>query len=533
MSMLDLILVGGTLYDGTGAPGYPADIGISDGAISDVGELSEAAATTRIDVSDLAVSPGFIDLHTHSDFTLLVNGRAESQVHQGVTTEVVGQCGFSCAPVVSDQEIEKTCVGFVPDCVSLDWRSFGDYLERLESVPLGVNVAAFVGQGTTHRAVLGDALRAPEPDELVQMARLVDEAFEQGAYGFSTGLEYWPGSLSRIEHLAPLCQVVARHDALYATHVRNRDIYYDLGFGEAIATARFAGARLQISHIQPKFGAPAHAMEHTLELIETARRHGLDVAFDVIPHDWSHTAVSAILPQWAQEGGTERLLQRLRDPAQRERIKQNPNPMWRLVSAGHWDEIVLLRSDANPELVGATFEKIGRARRIDPYDAVLDLLLEEGEGLHHMLWTSRSFSNDDVRLCLGQPECAVISDTLALAPYGPLRDMIGSLSGYGWAARFLEIYVRAENALSLAEGIRKLTSVPAERLGLTDRGTLKVGQRADITVFNAGNIASRCSVTEPRRYPSGIVHVLVNGTPVIQDAARTEHDPGQVLRSTT
>ena len=529
--MLDIVLEGGTVYDGGGGEAFVADPGIRNGKIQEIGNLAGATAAERVPAAGLAVAPGFVDLHTHSDFTLLVDGRAESQVHQGVTTEVTGQCGFSCAPMTCDADIEKAGIGYMSCGLDLGWRSFGDYLERLEATPLGVNVAACVGHGTIHRAVLGDALRAPEAEEVAQMTRLAEEAFEQGAAGFTTGLEYWPGSLCRIEHIAPLCEAAARRGRLYATHVRNRDIYYDLGFGEAIATARASGARLQISHIQPKFGAPDYAMEHTLELIESARRRGVDLAFDVIPHDWSHTKVSAILPRWAQEGGPSALLDRLGDPAQRDAMKRHPDPMWRLVAAGHWHEIRLLRSDANPGLVGATFEEIGRDRGVAPYDAVLDLLREEGEGLHHLLWTSRSFSEDDIRLCLQQADCAVISDTLALAPDGPLEDQIGSLSGYGWAPRFLGTYVRDQGVLSLAQAIRKLTALPAERIGLSGRGALRKGFRADVVVFDPTGIESRCSLSEPRRYPTGIDHVFVNGTPVIRDGTRTEANPGQVLRS--
>jgi len=528
--MLDIVLEGGTIYDGTGEAPFVADVGLRDGTIREIGDLSEAAAAERLYVEGLAVAPGFVDLHTHSDFTLLVDGRAESQVHQGVTTEVVGQCGISCAPVTCAGDIARAGIGYMKSHVDLDWRSFGDYLDRLEATPLGVNVAACVGHGTIHRAVLGDALRAPDAGEVAEMAALAEEAFEQGAAGFTTGLEYWPGSLCGIEHIVPLCAAAARHGRLYATHVRNRDIYYDLGFAEAISTARAAGARLQISHIQPKFGAPRFAMEHTLEMIEAARRHDVDVAFDVIPHDWSHTRVSAILPQWAQEGGALALLDRLGGPEQRAAMKRNPNPMWRLVSAGRWQEIRLLRSDANPKLVGATFAEIGRDRGVDPYDAALDLLREEGEGLHHLLWTSRSFSEEDIRLCVQQPDCAVISDTLALAPEGPLEDQIGSLMGYGWAARFLGTYVRDEGLLTLAEGVRKLTAVPAGRLGLTDRGVLAPGKMADIVVFESDRIASRCSIEQPQCYASGIAHVIVNGVAVIREGRRLDENPGQVLR---
>ena len=529
--MLDTILEGGTIYDGTGRPPFVADIGVAGGTIHKIGNLADSTSIERINVSDLAVAPGFIDLHTHSDFTLLVNGHAESQVHQGVTTEIVGQCGYSCAPVTCDKNIETGAIGYIDGCVELGWRTFGDYLNRLEATPLGVNVAACVGHGTIQRAVLGDALRAPDVEELMQMAELADDAFQQGAIGLSTGLEYWPGILSSIEHLVPICEVAARYDGLYATHVRNRDIYYDLAFSEAIATARAAGAKLQISHIQPKFGAPSYAMEHTLELIESARSHDVDVAFDVIPHDWAHTRVTSILPRWAQEGGVSKLLDRLSNPVDRENMKRNPTPHWRLVTAGRWDDIRILHSETNPALVGATLAEIGRKRKVDPYDVVLDLLREEGEGLNHLLWTSHSFSDDDIRLCIKQDQCAVISDTLALSPYGPLANHIGSLSGYGWAARFLETYVRDQQVISLSEGIRKLTSLPASRLNISDRGILKSGAHADIVVFDAGTISSRFSIKEPRRYADGIAHVLVNGLPVIKAGVRTNENPGCVLRN--
>lgn len=528
--MFDTILRGGEIYDGSGRPPFAGDVGVKDGKIAALGRLADAQADVEIDVKGLAVSPGFIDIHTHSDFTLMVNGCAESQVHQGVTTEVVGQCGVSCAPANCARDIEVMSPGYTPGCVDLGWRSFGDYLDHLEARPLGVNVVAFVGHGTIHRAVLGDQLRPANHDEVQTMARMVDEAMEQGAGGLSSGLEYWPGSVAAPEHIVPLVEIAAKHDVLYATHVRNRDIYYDLGFGEAMATARLGGARLQISHIQPKFGAPAYAMEHSIEMIDSNRRHGVDVAFDVIPHDWSHTSVVASLPSWAREGGVPALLDRLTDANTRERMKVNPKPIWRLVPAGRWDDIVLLRSQANTGSVGMTIAEIGKARGKDPFDAVFDLLLEEGENVSQLMWTSHSFQDSEIKLCLEQPHCAVMSDTLALAPYGALKDHIGSLAGYGWAARFLQTYVRDDEVMPLAEGIRRMTSLPAERLGLRDRGSLQPGHWADITVFDAQAIASHCTVREPRLYASGIAHVLVNGVPAMRDGERQESNTGSVLR---
>jgi N-acyl-D-amino-acid deacylase len=252
-----------------------------------MGRLNGATAARTVDLGRLAVSPGFIDLHTHSDFTLAADGRAQSQVHQGVTTEVIGQCGFSCAPVSNVNDVAIMAPGFTDGMVDVDWRSFGEYLDHLDKMSLGVNVAAFVGHGTIHRAVLGDALRPADDAELDRMKVLLDESIDGGAYGFSSGLEYWPGSLASPDQMAELVAVAAKRDVLYATHVRNRDLFYDIGFGEAISTARAAGARLQISHIQTKHGAPSYAMQHAIDMVNTAKGHGVDVdfAYDVIPHD--------------------------------------------------------------------------------------------------------------------------------------------------------------------------------------------------------------------------------------------------------
>ncbi|MFL4471663.1 amidohydrolase family protein [Tateyamaria armeniaca] len=529
--MLDTILSGGTVYDGTGADPVQADIGIRDGRIVEIGDLSSAEADRRIALAGLAVAPGFIDLHTHSDFTLMADGRAQSQVHQGVTTEVIGQCGFSSAPARRLEDAKIMSPGFTEGMVDIDWNSFGDYLDHLDKMQLGVNVAAFVGHGTVHRAVLGDALRPADDDELDQMKDLVEESIDQGAYGFSTGLEYWPGSLASPDQITELVSVAAKHDVLYATHVRNRDVHYDIGFGEAISCARAAGARLQISHIQPKHGAPDWAMEHAIELVDSANSHGCDIAYDVIPHDWSHTRVMAIMPQWAQEGGVEAVTARLKDKATRAKIKANRRPMWRLVLDDGWDRIVLMQSGQNPDLVGLTFAEIGRRRGVDPYDAAFDLLIEEGENMAHLMWTSQSFSEDQIRLAISQPDCAIISDTLALAPEGCLKHHIGSLSGYGWAARFLQHYVRDHSVISLQEGVRRLTSLPASRLGVTDRGVLKKNAWADITVFDAEHVESHCDVDEPRRFATGIAHVMVNGVFSMLDGARTEDSGGRVLRS--
>lgn len=527
--MFDTIISGGEILDGTGKAGFPGDVGIKDGKVDVIDALDDAQSHDRIDAKGLVVAPGFIDIHTHSDYTLLVDGTADSQVRQGVTLEVIGQCGFSVAPL-ADKRMARSLLPENLTGLDIDWQSFGEYLTRLEERELGVNVMALVGHGTIRKTVMGDAWRQATPAEIAQMTGHLEAALAEGAHGFSTGLETWPGKAAAPEELKALCDVAASGDKLYATHVRNRDAYYDLGFSEALALARTSGVRLQISHIQPKYGAPPHAMANTLEMIRWARNAGADVAFDVIPSVWSHTDLAASLPPWALDGGISKLLKRLADREQREKMKHNTSPVWMLVPAREWDRIVLLRSNQHPELVGKTFTEIGEERKTDPYDAFFDLLLEAGEDLHSLMWTSHNFSEDDVRMCLEQPECMVISDTMALSLHGPLKDTIASVNGYGWAARFLQHYVREERVLPLADAVHRITGLPAARLGLSDRGVLRTGARADITVFDAGSVVDRSSVTDPCVHPAGIAHVLVNGQVVMRDHRRLPVNAGCVLR---
>ena len=414
------------VFDGSGRRPFRTDIGIRDGRIACIGDLSEIQPDRAHRVERTRRMPRIRRSAYALRLHVVVTGGRRVRCIRASPPRRSDSVVTGCAPVARRGDARHGAIGYSDDCaVDMGWQSFGDYLERLDSNGLGVNVAAFVGHGAIHRAVMGDELRAPSIDETERMAELLAEAFDQGAYGFSTGLEYWPGNICAPEHIIPLCEVAGRRDRLYATHVRNRDVHYDLGFGEALCTARNASARLQISHIQPKYGAPPHAMEHSLEMIESVRRQGVDVAFDVIPHDWAHTLIKAILPPWAQEGGAPAILERLKDPDTRERMKRNPKHMWRVVTDERWDRIALLNSEENPQLVGETFADIGRMRNTSPFDAALDLIEEEGDRMGSLLWTSHSFDDDDIDLCLRQPECVVISDTLALAPYGALANILG------------------------------------------------------------------------------------------------------------
>ena len=519
--MFDILIRGGTVIDGSGCPGVLADVGMQGDRIVAVGPLQGAMAHTVIDAAGLTVAPGFIDIHTHSDFTLLVDGRADSAVCQGVTTEVVGQCGFSAAPLGITPDASQM-LGHLEAGVALDWRSFGGYLERLEQARPAVNVAALVGHGAL--------VRAAAEGGVVGMEALAEAAFDEGAWGLSTGLEYWPGNVADAAEIERLAAVAGRRGRLYATHVRNRDVDIERGLAEALRTARGAGARLQISHIQPKFGAAPGAMPAALAQLDAAEADGVDVAFDVIPHEWSHTVVVSCLPAWAREGGAPATLARLRDPLQRERMQHNPNPIWRLVPEQQWSRIVLLQSQAHPELVGLDFVEIAARLRTRPFDAVLDLLLAEGEGLAQLLWTARNFEDADICLCLRDRRCSVMSDTLSVSTKGPLAGVIGSLSGYGWTARLLGGYARDRGVLPLAEAVHRITGRPAARLGLVDRGLLRSGALADVVVFDAGAVGDRATAVRPQVHPIGFAHVIVNGVFVLRDGQRNDERPGCVLR---
>lgn len=524
-----LLLRNASLLDGSGAPARFADVLIGGGRIEAVGKIAGAAgAAEQIDLAGLMLAPGFIDLHTHSDVSLLRDGRAESQLLQGVTTEVVGNCGHSCAPIVRGEDAQRLTFGPRAEAQPC-WRSFADYLAALEASELAVNVSALVGHAALRTAVMRDPLARAADEEIDAMADLLDRSLDEGAVGLSSGLEYVPGICADARELAALAACVARHGALYATHVRNRDVQYELGIGEAVATARASGARLQVSHIQPKFGAPAHAAERMTAMVDWARAD-VDAAFDVIPHTWAPTAVASVLPAWMHEGGPLQTLARLRDPAARARIKARPNPIWRLVAEGRWSDIVLLSSSANAREQGQTVAEIAASRSVEPFDAVLDLLHEDGEAFAALTWAGHNFTDDDIALLLGEPHAGVISDAITLTRDGPLGRLRWSPSSFNWTARFLQRYVRERGALDLPQAVRRLTALPAQRLGLADRGVIREGARADLVVFDAAAVADHSTLAEPNVPPSGFLHVIVNGRVAVRDGQLTGARAGQVLR---
>lgn len=526
--MFDLILKNGNVYDGSGAEMQQLDVGVKAGVIHAVGKL-DAQAAEVIDCAGLAVAPGFIDMHTHSDASLMTDPDGFSSLMQGVTTEIIGNCGFSCAPCINQELVEQFMIGRQPS-LKFAWRTFDDYLNALQSKKPGVNVAAYVGHNTVRLNVLGYQPRGADEEEIAYMGTLIRQSLEEGAIGVSTGLEYNPGFHSELNELVQLAKIAAEFDATYASHIRNRDWNYEMGVGEALTTARLSGARLQLSHLAPKFGAPPQAAEHIMDMVDWTRRTDCDVGYDVIPHEWGPTFVLTILPKWAYEGGVGKIMERLRDPALRPKLKVNRFPQWKMVAAGRWADMVLTQSAANPELVGLDFAQIGVVRKQDPHDAVLDMLLDEGENMANLMWVGRISRDADIKGMLMEKDCGVISDTINLNNTGPLAGVRFAPTGFGWAAKFIGQYARDEKLFSIAEGIRRLTTLPAARMKLKRRGALRKDYFADVVVFDADLIADNSTLQNMNVTPSGLAHVIVNGAFAVRDGERTAVRAGQVLR---
>lgn len=529
--MFDVLIHNGRIVDGTGSPWFRADIGIEAGKITAVGPLSGAGARETIDAKGQIVCPGFVDIHSHADYTLLVEPKAESAVRQGVTTMIVGNCGHSAAPLSRSDDLKNVVLGYLADAlVPVTWRRFTEYLRTLEQRGTAINVGSLVGHNAIRVAVMGYDARRASADELAQMKRLLSEALEEGALGFSTGLEYIPASSSDTQEIIELCKVAATYKRFYATHVRQRDYKAIEAAEEAIQISQAASIPLQFSHLSPRIWAPRDANTRMIGMIDRAADEGLEATFDSLVYPFGASTLSGILPPWALEGGSAKALERLRDPRSREHIKAYRYPMFKFVVSGQWDQITLYHSQKNPHYSGLTFEEIGRDRGKDPHDAILDLMLEEGSDFYGMMWSANSQDEKEIEIALQHPRCIAESDGLTLAPYGPLANMHHPFT-YGWVARVLGRYVREKKLFPLEEAVRKMTSFPARKAGLRDRGLLREGMWADVVILNEGQVQDNTSVKSPDAYPSGFRLVLVNGKIVFDGNTHTGALSGTVIRS--
>jgi N-acyl-D-aspartate/D-glutamate deacylase len=511
------------------APWFKGDLAIEGSKIAAVGNLQHKKARRVIDVEGRVLCPGFIEIHGHSDATLLINRLAESSVHQGVTTECIGNCGASIFPVNSENHdlVKNHFTSFLPD-YDVRWSTLTQLKAVYEDPGIAVNVVPLVGHNTIRAAVKGYSMEPANPQEITEMVSLISQAMAEGAVGFSTGLEYPPGSAADTRELIDLVKPVAEHGGLYATHLRNRDLKYLEAVNEAIEIGRCTGAAVQISHNVAKIGTPEGIMSKVLEAIEDARHVGLNIAFDVGAYLGGQTTPLGSLPPWAFDGGPQETLRRLADPECRQKMKAYEYPIWRIIKLNMWGNVRLAVSLKNAHLVGKTFEEIAREQNKDPYDVLFDLLLEEGAGFFDLMWEGEIYKPEDRDMVLKHRLASVCCDGRTLAPYGPLSK-INYHHVYSWVPYLLRHHVRDRQFLTLEEAIHKVTAVPATRLGLIDRGVIKSGLAADLVIFDPDTVADRATLQKPDLYPDGIHYVFINGQLTVERNTHTGTLSGKVI----
>ena len=518
----DLVIRGGTVHDGGGGEPFVADVAVSGDAIAEVGKI-DARAECEIDASGCAVAPGFIDIHSHSDFTLLADPRAVSAVHQGVTLEVIGNCGFGCFPI-ADADLAKNAIYGIGDQTPIAWTDMSGYLERLAAAKPAVSVVPLVPNGQLRISTLGIVDRPASADELRRMKYSLDSALDEGAWGLSTGLEY-PAEFGAPEaEVTELCRSVARAGGLYATHTRRRDAGAAAAVEEAIRTAENAGVRLQVSHLLPRNGRAEG--ERCIEIVETAHDRGVDVAFDMHTRLYGTTYLHTVVPPWALEGGAEAVAARLADLEARARMKEFES----ILSVGkNWRRVVLFDNARWPEYARQSIAEIAEARGQEPLDAAYDLLLGVSERTQELKVILHCYTDDEQRVVFSHPLCMPGSDATTMATDGPFAGEFFH-GAYSWASWFYRFMVRETKALTPAEAVHRLSGFPARILNLSDRGAIRRGARADIAVFDPATFGERATTFEPNQLATGMAHVVVNGTLTLHEGALTGERGGQVLR---
>ena len=499
------------------------------GRVAAVGELGGWHAEEMLEAEGLVVVPGFIDMHTHSDLALLLNPRAESKLRQGVTTEVIGQCGFSPAPAPEGKrEAIRAKFGEWGREVDWSWGSFAEYLEALQACRPSVNVAPVVGHGIVRAGVLGEDNRRPSASEMAAMKAAVEAGLAEGAIGLSSGLAYVPGMFADTDELVELASVAGAKGGVYFSHIRGEDARLLKAVGEAIEVGRRARVRVQISHLKAEGRANWGKVGEALHLIEEARELGIDVGFDAYPYTAWNTSLGQMLPAWAREGGVDAILARLREPVVRARIKDELEEEAE-ADPGRWERRLLasVETEANRPLQGMTIAEIAKRRGAAPADTVIDLLIEER---YDADMVGFGMAEEDVRQVLAHRLATIGSDSASCAPYGILGKGHPHPRTYGTFARVLGHYAREEKLFSLEEAVAKMTSRAAVRLGLKDRGKISVGYAADIVVFDPDTVADTATYEKPHQYAAGVRCVIVNGVIELDGEEHKGNGTGVVLR---
>ena len=528
----DVIITNGHIIDGTGSPWYSGDVGIHDGKVAAIGNLSQATAKSKIDAHGMVVAPGFIDMLGQSEKTILVDPRLPSKIYQGITSEVTGE-GGSVAPL-NDAIIKTGKMNYEHLKITPDWRTYREYFARLEKQGIGINVADYVGATQVRRMVLGDADVQPTAAQLEQMKSLVRDAMHDGAVGVSTSLEYAPAPYAKTEEIIALASEASKFGGIYATHMRSEGDAIDASIDETVRIGREAHIPVEIWHLKVAGKSNWHRMPEIIAKINAARAQGIDISADTYAYTaWSND-FSAFIPPWAHDGGDAKLIERLKDPATRARIRKDM-----LTSSKDWDnewneipgsESVLITAVQNPKLMplqGKTLAEIAKSENKDPIDALFDLLIED------QAFTSVAvfgMSEDDVAFALQQPWVSINNDSSGASPEGILGQEHPHPRAYGAFPRILDKYVREEKKLTLEDAIRKFSALAAQRMHFNDRGVLKAGMWADVVVFDPVKIKDVATFAEPNQLSQGMEYVLVNGVPVIEEGRMTGKLPGKVLR---
>ena len=530
--MLDVLLRGGSIVDGTGQLRYESDLGILEDRIVRIGKMGQMKATTVIDASGKMVSPGFIDIHQHSDLTPLINRRCESSVRQGITTAVIGNCGHGCAPISDPELVSLTLLGYRPEWgIELNWHSYGEYLDRFRSPGVAVNFFPLVAHGVVRMTAMGLERRAANPCELDQMRCMVAQAMEEGATGLSTGLEYFPGKYADTTELKELAKVVGRYGGIYASHIRNRADTFVGAVEEALDIGEVAGLSVQLSHLAPRPYTPTGVFEQVLEKIYDARNRGLEVAIDTFPDTFGPGPVAALLPEQVCEGHPRQVLERLRDENVRRKIQAAfTYPTNYLLKGAGVDHVFLSYVPERPDLMGKSLAAASELSGQDVHELVCDLLLSAGENFYNVFLEHLYATEDALHCLMREPICALGSDGIIAAPYGPCGDFTFNPSSYGYTARVLERYVREKGFYTLEDAVRRMTGLPATVLGLSNRGLLQEGWAADVVVFDPLRVRDNTTREHPNRYPDGIETVIVNGTVTVHNGEHTGALNGRILK---
>lgn len=523
----DIVIKNGKVFDGTGHEAFLADIGISGSTIREVGKISGSKAKLVIDANNLSVCPGFIDAHDHTDIGLLVNPKAESHIRQGITTLISGNCGSSPFPIAEEiyGEVKENLKEQYQ--IELDWVDINGFLARLEKQGFALNYSTLVGQGDIRGAAMGFHDRPPKPEELEKMKFLVSENIKNGAIGLSSGLEYAPGSYAQPEEIIELCKVVAQHNAIYATHMRDEGDQLIESLEESIEVARRTGLHLQISHFKVAYSRNWHKIELALSLIEGAKKEGLSLFCDRYPYIAGATGLSFYFPLWARQGTTEEFLLRIKDPTLEGKLRAYTAEQEKKL--GSWENVVIssVFTEKNRIFQGKSVSQGAKETGKNPFRFMRDLLIEEKNRVGMITFMMKE---DNLKKILVHPLVGVGCDGSTLAPYGLLGKGNPHPRNYGTFPRIIGKYVREEKIISLPEMIRKMTSIPAHIFGFTKRGALKRGFFADIVVFDENRVIDRATWQEPHQYPEGIEFVLVNGQIVIQRGEHTGNLPGKTLK---